>query len=179
MEQEPKGPERGIELNQKDLEKRPEVASSPENSRESEAKRAQIVESARAKIEKQPTGERQEPAKEGGPKRTNTGLGRKLAYAETMASVQRHLPTMSRAFSKVIHNPAVEKTSEVAGATVLRPSVTLGATFTALLVGGTTYWLAKHNGYAVSGSTILLSLLVGGLFGLIVEGISKAFRPKH
>ena len=175
MEQE-HGPEKAAEFNSAELE-RGETAQSPEVSRESEAKRAQSVEAARAKLEKQPSGEQREPAKEPH-KHPLSGLDRKQAYAQTMASIQRNLPTTSRAFSKVIHNPAVEKTSEALGKTVMRPSVTLGATSTGLLVGAFTYWLAKHYGYAISGSTILLSLIVGGLVGVLVEGVAKLFRRK-
>ena len=177
MEQEPQGSEKSAEFNPAELEKG-EASQSPEITQESEASRAKNVEEARAKVEQKGSAEQHEPAKENQPKRPLSGLDRKQAYAQTMATLQRQLPTVSRAFSKVIHNKAVEQTSEALGKTVMRPSVTLGATSTALLVGAFTYWLAKHYGYAISGSTILLSLLVGGLFGLLVEGVAKLFRRK-
>lgn len=177
MEQEPKGQEKSAEFNPAELESK-EASKGPEVSRESEAKRSEDVEAAREQLEQRASSEQREPQAEPVQKRSTSGLDRKQAYAETMASIQRHLPTASRAFSKVIHSPAVEKTSEAVGKTVMRPSVTLGATTTALAVGAFTYWLAKHYGYAVSGSTILLSLLVGGAFGLLVEGLAKLLRRK-
>lgn len=178
MEQEPRNPERSTEINRPELEASPEAGKSPEHTAESEATRSQNVEQARAKVEAQAKQEQAEPTKASAPSRLLSGLDRKQAYADTMASVQRHLSKSSRAFSKAIHNPAVDKASEVVGQTVLRPSVTLGATSTALLVGGFTYWLAKHYGYAINGTTILLSLIVGGLAGVLVEGVSKLFHRK-
>jgi len=176
MEQE-KRPEQTSEFNHAELEAK-ETARSPEVGHESEAARAKNVEAARAKLEKQAANTDREPAKEPTAKRTLTGLDRKQAYAETMASIQRHLPTVSRGFSKVINNSTVEKTSEAVGKTVMRPSVTLGATTTALLVGAFTYWLGKHYGYAVSGSTLLLSLVVGAIFGVVIEMIAKLFKRR-
>jgi hypothetical protein len=177
MEREPKI-ENKAEFNQAELEAK-EATRGPEMSHESEDQRAQGVEAARAKVEQHTTSEDKEPAKESSPKRPLSGLDRRQAYQETMASIQRHLPTVSRGFSKVIHNQVVEKSSEAIGATVMRPSVTLGATTTALLVGAFTYWFGKHYGYAVSGSTILLSLIVGAIFGIVIEGIARLFHRKQ
>jgi hypothetical protein len=63
----------------------------------------------------------------------------KLNYAHTLAGLQRSLTPLSRGFSKVIHAPVIEKTSEALEKTIARPSVTAGATWTAVIVGGV--WL--------------------------------------
>lgn len=178
MEQEPTGQERGVEQPKPELEASPEAGKSPEHAQESEADRNKHVEAARAKIE-QSAAEKAEPAKEHAPKKMSGMLDPKQAYADTMASIQRHLSGPQKTFSKVIHNSSVEKASEAVGQTVLRPSVTLGASSTALLVGAFTYWLAKHYGYAISGSTILLSLIIGGIAGLLLEGLAKLLRHKR
>ncbi len=107
-------------------------------------------------------------------KRLSHGLG----YADTMASVQRRLSPASRSFSKVIHAPAVEKTSAVLEKTVMRPSVTLGATWTALIVGVIFYWTARHYGFRLSGSEMILALIVGGLLGAGLEWIGFLLRRK-
>lgn len=177
MEQQPKGPEQG-EFKSPELEASPEATKGPERSAETPQEKQEQVESARQQVEKLTQPEQGEAAKEAAPKPKSSGLDRRLSYKETMASIQRHLPTVSRAFSKTIHNPAVEKTSEALGATVMRPSVTLGATSTALLVGGFTYLFAKHYGYGLRGSEIILSLVVGAAIGLLVEGLSKLLRKR-
>ncbi len=176
MEQEPRNPEQS-EFHNPELEAT-EAAKAPERSPETASETKERLESARQTIEKQTQPEHSPAAREAEAKRPISGLQRKQIYADTMASLQRHLSPVSRRFSKVIHNPAIEKTSDAVGATVLRPSVTLGATATALLVGGGAYLIAKHYGYHLSGSIVLLSLIVGGLLGLVLEGLSKLFKRK-
>jgi hypothetical protein len=46
-------------------------------------------------------------------------------YKNTMAGLQHRMKPAARTFSKFIHTPAVERSSEFVGKTVLRPSVTL------------------------------------------------------
>ncbi len=178
MEREPNSPEQ-INLPKPELEKRPERATSPEISQESEAKRQRQVEQARQTIERQQetadTGERAPVAKA---KAILTNIDYDRAYKDTMQSLQRHLKPASRTFSRVIHNPAIERVSEVAGQTVARPSVMLGATTTALIVGSLTYATAKRYGFTLSGSELILSLLAGGVIGAIIEGLTKLFKRR-
>ena len=101
-----------------------------------------------------------------------------LNYAQTLASVQRRLPNLSRKFSQVIHTPIIEKTSEALETTVARPSVLLGSTWTALIVGAIFYLVARHYGYSLSGSELLFSFIVGALFGLVGEGLWLALKRR-
>jgi hypothetical protein len=98
-------------------------------------------------------------------------LNHRLNYHQTLASMQRKLPELSQAVSRIIHAPAVEKASEVLESTVARPSVLLGSTWTALIVGTIFYLVARHYGYALSGSELLFSFVVGALLGLAGEGL--------
>jgi hypothetical protein len=102
----------------------------------------------------------------------------RLNYAHTMATLQRQLAPVSRTFSKFIHTPTVEKTSEVLESTIARPSVTLGALWTALIVGGVFYFTARSYGYALSGSEMLFSFIVGAVLGLVLEGIGRALKRR-
>ncbi|MFI5240669.1 MAG: hypothetical protein ACHQUB_03095 [Candidatus Saccharimonadia bacterium] len=106
-----------------------------------------------------------------------TKLDKQAAYWDTLRSVQRHLNPVSRKFSQYIHNPIVDRTSEIASTTIARPSVLLGATSTAFLLGGFLYITARLNGFSLSGSEFIFSLIVGGLLGLLVEGTAKLFKP--
>ena len=101
-----------------------------------------------------------------------------LNYTDTLASVQRRLSPTSRRFSKAIHAPIVEKTSAVLEKTVMRPSVTLGATWTALIVGLIFYWTARHYGFKLSGSEMILALVVGGLIGAGIEWCGHLLRSR-
>ena len=62
--------------------------------------------------------------------------------------------------------------------TVMRPSVTLGATWTALIVGVVFYWTARHYGFRLSGSEMILALIVGGLLGAGLEWLGFLLRRK-
>lgn len=112
------------------------------------------------------------------PQRPTPLLDHHLNYAQTLASVQRKLRPASRSFSKVIHAPLVEKTTEAMEATVARPSVLLGSTWTALIIGTIFYLTARHYGYSLSGSELLFSFIVGALLGLVLEGFWRALKRR-
>ncbi len=103
-------------------------------------------------------------------------LTREANYRQTMVSLRHRMKPAAKQFSKIIHTPAVETSSEIIGKTVLRPSVSLGATTTAVLVAGFIYLFARHYGFRMQGSEIWVALLVGGVFGLLIEGIYKTTR---
>lgn len=105
-----------------------------------------------------------------------TRFDKESAYWNTLRSVQMHLSPVSRQFSKVIHNPTIEKASELIGQTVARPSVLMGATTTAALLSIFLYIIARIYGFSLSGSELLLSLIVGAALGLVVEGLSKLVK---
>ena len=159
-----------IELQKLGEERIAELRNTPEADGQNQEKRA---EEAREKIahhaEMPATAETSRP----GHTTVMAHLDHKLNYVQTLASVQRRLQPMSRQFSRVIHAPAVEAVSEVLGKTALRPSVTLGATWTAALVGIIFYFTAREYGYHLSGAEIIVSLLLGGLLGLLTEFIVK------
>lgn len=108
-----------------------------------------------------------------------TRLDKEVNYQQTMRSLQRQLNPASRAFSQLIHSPAIEKTSEVVGKTVLRPSVTLGATVTAFLLVGLVYLVSRRYGFALSGSELPLALVAGGLLGFGIELLSRLFKKRR
>jgi hypothetical protein len=182
VEHHPSSPEQGEKLHEEletaRREKLEELRASVETQEDDPDKRA---EKAREIINQQEKAPEPPPAPEAAPKHAPTipFLNHKLNYAETLASVQRKLSPVSRSFSRVIHTPVVEKTSEVLEKTVARPSITAGALWTALLVGAVFYFTARRYGYALSGSEITLSFLIGGVLGLILEGLWRSFRRRQ
>jgi hypothetical protein len=137
------------------------------------------AEAAREQINKPEPAPEPEPTPEAySPTSRIPFLDHKQSYAATMRTTQRHLSPARRSFSKLIHSPAVEKTSEALEKTVARPSVTLGATWTALIVGSVFYLTAYHYGYMLSGSELLFSFIVGALIGILIEGASRAIRRR-
>lgn len=97
-------------------------------------------------------------------------------YRQTMVSLRHRMKPAARSFSKLVHAPMVEATSEVVGKTVLRPSISLGATTTAVLLTGFMYFYARYYGFELRGSEIWLTLIVGAVIGLLGEAVYKAAR---
>lgn len=139
---------------------------------------AEKLEAARETIEKQAEAPVAMAEKETPKGHHPTRLDKKASYWQTVHAMQRRLSPASRKFSKFIHNPSVEEASEIVGKTILRPSVALGATTTALIVGAFFYLTARNYGFLLSGSEFTLSLLVGGILGAIIELTTKTIRAK-
>ena len=89
-------------------------------------------------------------------------------YQETMKHMRSQLPAPSRAFSKVIHNPIVEKTSDVIGNTVARPNLIIAGSLGAI-ASVVVYVLARTYGYELSGFETIGLFLLGWLIGAIFE----------
>jgi len=106
-------------------------------------------------------------------------LNQDNTYNETLASLQNRMSPTSKAFSKLIHTPAVEHTSSILESTIMRPSVVMGTTWTALIVGVIFYVTARVYGFKLSGSEMLLALLGGAVLGLALEGIWMFFSRKQ
>lgn len=162
------------QLEQAAREKLEQLSHRPENAPDDSERRA---EAAREIIHRQEKAPEPQPAAETQPHAPRTlHLNPRLNYAQTLATMQRRLTPVSRSFSKFIHAPAIEKTSEALERTVARPSVVAGASWTALLVGSIFYFTARHYGYMLSGSELLFSFVAGAIVGLVIEGIWRSLR---
>lgn len=98
------------------------------------------------------------------------------SFNTTMHHVRRSLSKPERQLSKFIHQPAIEKTSEVLGKTVARPSGIMGATVAAFIGLLSIYSVAKFAGFQLSGSEMPFLLLGGFALGLFLEWIYKSTR---
>jgi hypothetical protein len=80
---------------------------------------------------------------------------KEIAYQRLLTRARRHLPTYSRAMSKIIHQPAVDAVSEAVGKTVGRPSGIIGGGLMALIGTSIYYYLARHYGYSYNSFVFL------------------------
>ena len=94
---------------------------------------------------------------------------RAASYKKHMQTIQAELPPVQRAFSKVIHNPVVEKTSEVVGATVARPNAILAGALVAFFAVLAVYLIAKHFGYQLSGFETIAAFIIGWVLGMLYD----------
>lgn len=139
-------------------------------------RREQIIESARTDIENIAESGNDNPAlqdisndnKDNEVKWTSKELLAQT-YDRTLSSIRNRLKKPDKTFSKVIHQPVIEKSSEIVGATVARPSgILFGGVFS--FVGSLlSYLLAKRLGGELPYSIFALFFVGGFVFGVIVE----------
>lgn len=160
-----KSPEASVELSPRDVEARAEKA------------RVEALETA---ISVESGGkEKESKAPSSSPRRGPINKSqRDKSYKHTMKQVQNELPAVSRAFSKVIHNKTIEKTSEVLGDTIARPNAILAGAFSAFILTLLTYTVAKTIGYALSGFETIAAFIVGWLIGIVYDYMRVLFTGK-
>jgi hypothetical protein len=91
------------------------------------------------------------------------------SYKRRIKDVQAELPPAERAFSKVLHNPAVERTSEFVGATIARPNAILAGAVAAFILVLAVYLIAKTLGYVLSGFETIGAFIVGWVLGILYD----------
>ena len=94
---------------------------------------------------------------------------KELGFKKTVETVQAELPPVSRVFSKFIHNKAVEKTSDVVGATIARPNAILSGSVFAFVFTLAIFLVARHYGYPLSGTETIASFAVGWATGILFD----------
>lgn len=101
---------------------------------------------------------------------------KKASYKKTLHHVQRQLPKRERALSKVIHQPVVEKVSELSAKTIARPSGLLAGGVCAFVGSSLVFYMAKHYGFRYN-FFVFIVLMVGGFgLGLLLELLWNATR---
>ena len=144
--------------------------SSPEHNRDSEAhaarKSAEAVFAAESGKEHRSGGE---PTASPAVIRKITQREKAKAYKQTMTRVQAEMSAPKRAFSKVLHNPVVEKSSEVIGNTVARPNALLSGSVVAFMSLSIMYVIGRQYGYHLSGFEMIGSYTLGWVVGLTID----------
>lgn len=153
-----------------------EVAKNLEASKErSPEQQAKHIESARHRTEEVFAREAGKENKQGGEPsgfravREATKDAKAAAYTQTMRLIRAEMTGPSRAFSKVIHAPIIERSSEVIGGTLARPNAILAGSATALVLVICVYVLARAFGYQLSGFETIGAFLLGWVLGLVYD----------
>ncbi|AHB42344.1 hypothetical protein RAAC3_TM7C00001G0498 [Candidatus Saccharibacteria bacterium RAAC3_TM7_1] len=159
------GEERRAELARERLERSREATSQRdmEQLREAAEKAAEVHTNRKKEKEASPA-ERRKDA----PLQRNSAA-QKAAYARTMRETRAHMSVPGRAFSNVIHNKIIEKTSDAVGSTVARPNAMLSGAVSAFIVTLVIYLIARYYGYPLSGFESIGSFIVGWLLGLLFD----------
>jgi len=96
-------------------------------------------------------------------------IDKKGARKAKLQEVQSNLTGSERAFSKVIHNKAINTASDSLGNTVARPTGLLWGGLFACLASASLYFTAKYVGFQYNYLISLMSFIGGYLIGLLVE----------
>lgn len=94
---------------------------------------------------------------------------RDASYKQHMKQLQTELKPAQRTFSKVIHNPIIEKTSEAVGSTIARPNAILSGAMVAFFLVLGVYVVSKFYGYELSGFESIGAFIVGWVLGLLYD----------
>lgn len=94
---------------------------------------------------------------------------RAASYKHHMKQLQTELNPSQRAFSKFIHNPVVEKTSDTVGATIARPNAVLAGAVVAFFLVLAVYVASKYYGYTLSGFETIGAFIIGWLLGILYD----------
>jgi hypothetical protein len=103
---------------------------------------------------------------------------KEASFKRQMKEIQALERPVSRAFSKVIHNKVVEKTSDVVGATVARPNAILAGAVMAFLLTLIVYVTAKIIGYPLSGFETIAAFIIGWIAGSIYDYLRVVITGK-
>ena len=103
---------------------------------------------------------------------------RHTSATNTLKQARKSLRPTERQFSKLIHNPAVETASDIAGGTIARPSGLLWGGIFSMIASIAIMIVCRYYGYEYN-YMIGLASFVGGFFiGIFVEATLKGFRRK-
>ncbi len=98
-----------------------------------------------------------------------TKARKKAAYKKLLQHEQKKLSKPERSFSKVIHQPIVEKVSDIGAKTVARPSGILAGGICALVGTSFVFYMAKHYGFRYNFFIFFALLIIGFVVGLFLE----------
>jgi hypothetical protein len=113
------------------------------------------------------------------PAKKATKHQKKTAYKKTLSAIQKDMSPASRTFSKVIHNPVVEKTSDAVGSTVARPAPLFIGSLSALVLTSIVYLVTQYYGYMLSGFEWTAAFALGWAIGLIIDWIRVAMLGRR
>jgi hypothetical protein len=100
-------------------------------------------------------------------------------FNRTMKYIQEEMSPSKRAFSRMIHTNAIEKTSDFLGSTFARPNALLAGSVGAFALTLSVYIFAKTVGYPLSGFETIGSFIVGWLLGSLYDYLAVMITGKR
>ena len=101
------------------------------------------------------------------------------AYKKVLRKTQKQLSTTDRAFSKIIHRPAIEKASDIGSKTVARPSGILFGGVGAFIGSLVVFIISKRSGFTYNYILFVLIFICGYMMGLLIELVYRLLTIKN
>lgn len=102
-----------------------------------------------------------------------------LTFNRTLVRIRKRLNRPEKALSAIIHQPAVDKVSEIAANTIARPTGLFGGGLLALVGTSTVLYLTRKHGYEFNYLVFVMLFVAGFAIGSLLELIVKlALRRK-
>lgn len=96
-----------------------------------------------------------------------------------LEKTQKQLSTTDRAFSKIIHRPAIEKASDIGSKTVARPSGILFGGVGAFIGSLVVFIISKRSGFTYNYILFVLIFICGYMMGLLIELVYRLLTIKN
>lgn len=103
---------------------------------------------------------------------------KEMQFSRAMTRVRKKLSRPSRAFSRVIHVSAIDKSSELVGKTIARPSGMLAGSVLAFVGTSILLWVTKFNGYEYNYLVVIMLFVGGMVVGTVGEGLWRLIRKR-
>lgn len=102
-----------------------------------------------------------------------------MARTRLLKQLRKQLPVSDRLFSRVIHQPIIDNTSELAGKTVGRPSGLLSGGIFAFVGSSVVLYIDKHYGYRYNFLLWAICFVGGFVVGLLLEAFIKLIAHRR
>lgn len=150
-----------------------------------EVSQEKAVEQARKQVEQEALFTEEQGSERHGNQEPTSGpamVGKKqkqVEYEKTLKEVRSQISAPARIFSQIIHNPTVEKVSDVTGNTIARPNAVLAGSLTAFIVVLSLYLAASYYGYRLSGFELIGSFALGWILGILIDILRTIFKRRR
>lgn len=98
------------------------------------------------------------------------------SFKSQMSHIRTELNPAERIASKLIHNKAVEKTSDALGSTLFRPNAMLSGSIVAFISITSLYFVFKYYGIQPSSFEAIGAFVVGWVLGLLFDYAKIMFK---
>lgn len=100
------------------------------------------------------------------------------SFSAEMKGVRAEMGPSGRLLSSFIHNPVVDKASDIVGSTLARPNAMLSGSIAAFVSITALYFIAHHYGYQLSGFETIGAFILGWIGGIIYDYFSTLARKR-